>query len=190
MYPYDLYQHFYDLINHRYIKKYYLIDTGLDPWKYHESEDRILHGMFNVLVDFVEIEKTNMTILSYPERQLKKSTRSRELGLEYLEWEMTQEYENHYTRQAIHAKEIYELYVWWKDVRPNRPDPYDISGWSDYCDRRDAEKGEDSFFDFDNEDRTESRAIHNVLSKIEQDYETEDTHMLTRLIKIRRELWT
>jgi hypothetical protein len=104
---------------------------------------------------------------------------------------MTQEYENHYTNQAIQAKEIYDLYIWWKDVRPNRPDVYDASGWTAYCDKREAGRGDLGFFEYkDDEDRSESRAIHKVLTKMEQDNETEDTQMLIRLIKIRRELWT
>jgi hypothetical protein len=104
---------------------------------------------------------------------------------------MTLEYENHYTRQAISAKNVYDLYIWWKDVRPNRPDPYEISGWSAFCDKR--ETAGDGMFRFDNmddEERKLSRQYREKLDAIEKSYEEEDEEMMIKLIKIRQDLWT
>ena len=93
---------------------------------------------------------------------------------------------------AVAATEVLALYDWWKTVRPIRPDPYDASGWSAICARR---RSEDEDFLAGLEDRTdkeraESIAVLARCSEIEQQHEDEDTEMLTRLIRIRKSLWT
>ena len=37
------------------------------------------------------------------------------------------------TGQALRAKEIKELYLWWTVTYRARPDPYDASGWTAHC---------------------------------------------------------
>jgi hypothetical protein len=77
-------------------------------------------------------------------------------------------------------------------VYPNRPDPYEASGWSAYCDAsRKANGGQLSF----NPDKTPelkkmSDRAHKLLQKIEAKYEQEDEAMMIRLIRIRNSLWT
>ena len=95
------------------------------------------------------------------------------------------------TYQAKAAKEILELYTWWKEVYPNRPDPYDASGWHDYCEMR-REKG---YHLLDMEDKSEDEAKMRDTSLeqlriMEEAYEKEDEEMMIRLIKIRQSLWT
>jgi cytosine/adenosine deaminase-related metal-dependent hydrolase len=95
------------------------------------------------------------------------------------------------THQALAAREILELYMWWREVRPARPDPYKASGWTAYCERR--RNGGRDFFDL--EDKTEEeaeqgRVASEQVSKIEAEYEQEDTDMLIRLIRVRDGLWT
>lgn len=191
MYPYDVYDYLNTRLRMRFIKQHYLIDTGLDKWEWQDTQDRMLHGLFSLLVDFVELEKTNMQRWNSDYPKIKRGTRSREHGLAYLEWEMNLEYENHYTRQAITAKDVYDLYIWWKDVRPNRPDPYEISGWSAFCDKRETSGG--GMFRFDNmddEERKLSSQYREKLDAIEKSYEDEDEKMMIKLIKIRQDLWT
>ena len=135
-----------------------------------------------------------------------------ELGLKYLEWEstlhfneewlgydrpMTDEekaempYYGELTPQAKSAIEVMELYKWWTEVRPNRPDPYDESGWSTYCDTMREKYGEDSFFEDRTEEESEtSKIAHDKLRQIDEAYEKEDTEMMCRLITIRHSLWT
>ncbi len=43
-------------VNNRFVSPSHLIQTGLTKGKYHETEERILFGMFQELVDFVEIQ--------------------------------------------------------------------------------------------------------------------------------------
>jgi hypothetical protein len=98
------------------------------------------------------------------------------------------------THQALIAVEIKELYTWWKEVYPNRPDPYDISGWSAVCAKKRTD-GSDIMDLFDTESETpDERAVrsnsHNRLAEIEAQYEQEEDDMLIRLIKVRKSLWT
>lgn len=180
---------------------------------------RLLHGMFNELVDFVEIEKAWHHVIWDKEARYKFNTpwwrkgpfllrwnpwRCPEAGLEHLKWEMTltSDYEwlpkcerrqqpgyNTPTPQALDAKEVFELYTWWKATRPSRPDPSDASGWSDYCEKRHKDI-ESLFEDRSEEERAESRIILDKMSAIEKTYAQEDEAMMIRLIKLRHSLWT
>ena len=96
------------------------------------------------------------------------------------------------TGQAVRAKEIKELYLWWTTVYPARPDPHDASGWSEYCESsRIANGGRLSFSaEKDPVVKKASDKAHKLLQKIEAAYEKEDEQMMIRLIKIRQSLWT
>ena len=95
------------------------------------------------------------------------------------------------TGQAISAKEIKELYTWWTVTYPNRPDPYDASGWTEYCEKA-RELNDGRLFGGKKTPELEklSDKSHKLLRKIEAAYEKEDEAMLIRLIKIRNSLWT
>jgi hypothetical protein len=97
------------------------------------------------------------------------------------------------TGQAIRAKEIKELYLWWTTVYPNRPDVHDASGWSDYCEAaRLANGGKLSWMSSDKtpELRKMADKALKLSQKIEAAYDKEDTEMMIRLIKARDSLWT
>jgi hypothetical protein len=121
--------------------------------------------------------------------------------MEYLKWastltneEFLDEGEKHKaepTYQAKAAKEIIELYTWWKEVYPNRPDVHDASGWTAYCEMR-RNNGYD-FFDMEDkteEEREQCRTALDKSQEIEKAYRDEDEAMMIRLIKIRESLWT
>jgi hypothetical protein len=98
------------------------------------------------------------------------------------------------TWQAKAAKEIIELYTWWTVTYRNRPDPYEASGWTDYCEASRAANG-GSLWGSLSADKTPelkkaSKLSLNKLRKIEATYEKEDEQMMIRLIKIRQSLWT
>jgi hypothetical protein len=128
-----------------------------------------------------------------------RTWRCPEAGVDYLKWAMTltnkdfiEEGEKEEpTYQAKAAKEILELYTWWKEVYPNRPDVHDASGWTAYCNLR-REKG---YHLLDMEDKTPEMAemCKTALDKsreLEAQYEQEDEEMMIRLIKVRQSLWT
>lgn len=198
-------------IRHRFFDRYNVIHTGLKPG-YYDADIRMLNGMFNLLVDFIEIEKAWMHVVFDDTEHKKrnhpwwskgwtrfKSFRDPDAGLAHLNWEIglgdpdLPEHEQS-SSQAADAKEELELYNWWKYIRPNRPDAYDSSGWSAYCATR-RSKSNDTLDFLDHEDESdEERENVNVMldkiRKIEQDYDNEDQEMLIRLIKIRKGMWT
>jgi hypothetical protein len=185
---------------------------------------RILPCLFNELVDFVEIEKAWSNIAWDKKAREKhkvpfwgvgwfrwRTWRSAEAGIEHLRWEMTltneewldedQKHEAGPTGQANAAKEILELYTWWKEVYPTRKDPNELSGWSAWCDRRREKLADDdedrkwlgllgSGDNESEEELAETRRILDLSNAIEKQQQEEDEAMMIRLIKIRHHLWT
>ena len=186
------------------------------PGQWCDVGNRFLPCLFNELVDFVEIEQAWHYVAWNSEEQKKYSVpwyrrgwlrwrtwRCPEAGLEYLRWASglkiddsmgVQPGEEGYgepTYQAKAAKEILELYTWWKEVYPKRPDVHDASGWTAYCEMRRG-KGYD-FLDLEDKTPEEAEQCKIALDKtreIEESYEKEDEEMMIRLIKIRQSLWT
>jgi|GEM_PF-6768358 len=99
-YPYDL---FFDIkwyLKNRFFYKTHLIDFKLPKGKWYEYDERILYANFELLVDFLENDKT----------------------IKFLNEEI--EYDYQQKQYSIIQK---ELYNWWKNERPNRIDPYSIT---------------------------------------------------------------
>jgi hypothetical protein len=216
-FPFTKFSDFRYYLIKRFVMKTHYLNTKLTPGVYHEIDTRILYGLFETLVDFIEVEKARIEVIFDQESARKygftgltkfldwigiKQWRSAEAGIKYLEWEMSltddvclfeeKEYAPP-TPQSLSAKEQYELYNWWKNVRPLRPDPYDASGWTELCEKRRGTNKEplSSFWcDQTDEDRAETHKALNLCNQIEQQYFNEDTEMLIRLIKIRANLWT
>ena len=193
----------------RFFDKYHMLNTGLKPG-YADCDTRMLHGMFNLLVDYIEVEKAWMHVVFDKDERAKrkhpwwshgltrfKAFRDVAAGLAYLNWEMSlddpklDEYERSDT-QAASAREQLAIYNWWKQIRPNRPDPYDASGWTDYCEK--TRNGSGNHFPWDDErtpeEEIESRIALDKLQAIEKSYDDEDEEYLIRLIRIRKSLWT
>lgn len=212
----------YYLFN-RYVSKTHYLKTGLAPGQYHAIDQRLLHGMFTELVDFIEVEKAYHHCVFSDEKRAQYQLpwwrggwrclrwgvwRCPQAGLDYLEWESHLKLDNEWmdqadpkygmlTPQALAAIEQKRLYDWWKNVRPIRPDPYDESGWSKFCDRRrTAHAGDDDdilsglFDDKNDEERAESKRLMDIMNAIEKRYDEEDEAMMVALIKIRQHLWT
>ena len=216
MYPIDkIYGVKYWLVN-RFVTKTHALTSTLKKGQWHEFDERILYCLFDELVEFVEVEVAWKNIICDKEAAIKynapwhskgwfrsRTWRNAQSGLDYLDWETTLTKDESYglnkddpeyakpTDQAIKAQEISELYHWWKFARNNRPDPYEISGWSEYC----AEKSfEDSSWFLSSEkteeERERSRKMTSLIDEMEEDYYQEDQEYLIRLIRLRRSLWT
>lgn len=173
-------------IRNRFIDKIHVLQTDLEPGQYYDYDSRLLHGMFNSFVQFIEHEQT----------------------LENLKWELTltNEYEwlcdeeakqqpdyGKATPQAISAQEKLALYTWWKETRPARVDAYEASGYKDWSSKnRNEEDGMWSTL-IDDED-TEKQETRSTLFKkwreIDDQYDKEDEDMMIRLIRIRQTCWT
>lgn len=185
-FPYDIYNEARHYIRNRWLDKTHYIKTGLKPGGYYEIDTKILNGLFNELVDFVEIECANLSFWDKEKKYKIKNGRSVEAGLDYLNWAMRLTYGSDFGYEKTHklygepvpqakaAKEIFELYNWWKN-RDNRPDAHEESGWSKY---------------YESDNKKEKEKAFKKLNKLEAKYDKEDDEMLIRLIKIRRNLWT
>lgn len=190
-------------IQNRYVSKVHLIDTGLKPGDWYEPNNRLLHGAFAVLVDYVEvalaIEKNVWSDNPTPYRFLKEY-RNAEQGIAKLEEQRGYTHDAYeggptgLTPSAVDAEEIRTLYAWWTVTRPNRRDPYSkIDPWNGKFSMFDADHSEE-----EHEAKTRRRKAWKAsvatkleqAHKLEQIYEKEDQDMLIRLIKVRGTMWT
>lgn len=181
-FPRDILSSVRNYWHNRFVSKTHFMKTGLEPGAYHELDERILHGLFNELKDFVEVELAWMHGYGKKEYKFRKG-RCREAGLAHLEWASGLKYDELVgkddpnfgkpTPQAESAVTIRDLYAWWTETRPARPEPTEASGWSE-----------------DYKNKSDRRKSFNKLRKIEGMYDKEDEKMLLTLIKIRKHLWT
>ena len=212
----------YDLkyyINNRYITRTHALTAhhrDIKPGTWTDVGNRFLPCLFNELVDFVEVEQAWSHIAWGSKEDRKKydapfyatgwwrwrTWRCPQAGIDHLDWAMTltntdwcepdhPEYGKP-TGQAIRAKELKELYTWWTVTYRNRPDAYDASGWTEYCEASRLANGGKLSFSGDKtpEMKKQSDKAHKLLQKIEAAYEKEDEAMMIRLIKARDSLWT
>jgi hypothetical protein len=205
-------------INNRWVSRTHSLTAhprDIKPGQWQDVGNRFLPCLFNELVDFVEIESA-WSHIAWGDKEARakydppfwasgwfrwRVWRCPQAGLDHLDWAMTltnsdwcgpdhPDY-NKPTGQAIRAKEIKELYTWWTTVYPNRPDPYDASGWTEYCERSRELNGGKLFGSKKTPELEKlSNKTHKLLQKIEADYEKEDEAMMIRLIKARDSLWT
>ena len=193
-------------LRNTYIRKYHLVNTKLEPG-YHETDTRMIHANFELLVDYVEIECANMATAFDGEAREKalgwryklppllrfKQFRSRELGMKHLEWETTlanptlSEYERN-LGQAQKAVQVIILYTWWKDAYPKREGP-------EYPLERDDDDKPLRFLSakWKKENAEKSEQISQWSKDTyeqELEWDKEDEAMLITLMKIRKDLWT
>ena len=216
MWPLDkLYLIKYWLVN-RFITKTHALTSNLKRGSWYEFDERMLYCLFTELVNYVECELSWKNIICDKEAARKynapwnatgwfrlRTWRNASAGLSYLDWESTLIMDESWglekdnpkygkkSPQAETAETISKLYHWWKFERPSRKDPYELSGLSEICRKRDeSDKGLFGSHDETDEERTESNKAMDLATKIEEEYYAEDTQMLIDLIQIRRSLWT
>jgi hypothetical protein len=189
MFPYDLYHTLKVYIRNRWIDQSHVLQTGLKVGEYYDLDTKILHGLFNELTKYVEVELAHLSRCDKKKTYKFRSGRCIEAGLDHLDWASKLTYgsdfgykKNHKdynkpTPQAVDALKIKDLYLWWTKTRPNRPDPLVVSGYHNLSDEAVLSK-------------KESIKRYNKCSRIEAQYDKEDTKKLIELIKIRGSLWT
>lgn len=169
-----------DAIAFRTTKQYNKIKIrSLEP-NYWDKDTLLLHGMMQLVVDFVEVECASCYGFYYKESMSLQEKliymlpwylrndnwfRSRKRGELYLKYQASLNDPNldEHERtpwQAKSAQEVLDVYLWWKDIRPNRMDLDDATI---------------SIEDF---------------IKIERQYYEEDGMMLKRIVDVRGYLWT
>jgi hypothetical protein len=210
-------------VNNRWVTRTHSLTAhpkDIKPGEWCDVGNRFLPCLFNELVDFVEVELAWWHIAwADPEEKAKynapfwatgwfrwRTWRCPQAGLDNLDWQRSLRHDvdsgwqegdpniGKPTPQAVKAQEVLDLYRWWKDVYPNRPDAHDASGWSEYCELKRKEHGDTGLSFMKESANPETRALGDAaLTKtheIEQAYEDEDTEMMIRLIKVRHGLWT
>lgn len=197
-------------VRRRWIHHTHALTSNLKRGQWYEYDTRLLHSMFDSLVDFIEIEQAWDHMIWSDECHKKYHTpwyrrifrigqwRCPEAGLEYLIWAASLKKDGDLldkedpefgrpTIQALAAQETLSLYQWWKEVRPKRPDPWSASGLSAYYEKKKKNAQDQNsdiiFLDDLNE-------IYEICDKMNHDYDEEDTQMLIRLVKLRGQLWT
>lgn len=170
----------YDYVYFRCFKSFHKIDTGLKPG-YYDIDTRMVHGMFSLLVYHVEYEKAHLQATleeikikkKYSPFRFTKEKIDPKLGIEHLKWESSlnsdKNSQDYSPEQARVAKEILELYYWWKE-REKEEDSSFISYHKFY------QKGRNDIYD--------------IINEITREKNEKETEMLIRLIKIRESLWT
>jgi hypothetical protein len=189
-FPYDIYRTVKIYIRNRYFDKLHYLRTGLKPGQYYDLDTRIMYGLFNELVDFVEIELSHLSRCSTNKKYKFKNGRCIEAAYDYFDWVTNLKYDEDYltspedehygklTDQAKNYRKIKKLYEWWKNIRPNRKSPYDDPSLGDIgtiCDNKKYKK---------------KKKLYEQAYQKDLDYENEDTKMLIQLIKLRNHLWT
>jgi hypothetical protein len=205
-------------INNRWVSRTHSLTAhprDIKPGAWCDVGNRFLPCLFNELVDFVEIESA-WSHIAWGDKEARakydppfwasgwfrwRTWRCPQAGIDHLDWAMGlvntdwcepdhPEYGKP-TGQAIRAKELKELYIWWTVTRPARPDAYDASGWTDYCEQSRVLNGGRLFGGKKTPELEKlSDKSHKLLQKIEAAYEKEDEAMMIRLIKARDSLWT
>ena len=178
-FPLDVYHTIEVYVRNRWIDKIHYLRTGLPPGEYYDTDYRILHGLFNELVIYVESELASFSKYESDKKYKFVKGRCKEAGLDYLNWAGKLKLDEKYgvqkddpeygkpSNQAIDSKKIRELYDWWTVVRPNRYDPYEL---------------------FSKE--THGKEYYKLIGELEDRYSAEDTAMLIELVKIRGSLWS
>jgi hypothetical protein len=207
-------------INNRFVTRTHALtaharDIPRGEWR--DVGNRFLPCLFNELVDFVEVELAWWHVVWDEEARKKfkspwyatgwfrwRTWRNPECGIANLEWQRSLKFNEDEgfekgdphigqpTPQAVKAQEILDLYTWWTTTYRNRPDPYEVSGWTAACEAsRQANGGKLSWSTpKDPVLKKAQNKAHKLLQKLEADYEKEDEAMMIRLIKVRHGLWT
>ena len=192
--PYDIYETIDCYVRNRWIDKTHVIQTGFKPGKFYEIDDKIMYGLFNELVDFVEKDLAHIGTHSDKNVKYKfHKGRCVEAAYAYFRWasrlkDVDDKGQKTSSEQAKTARKIKKLYEWWTKTRPSRVDPYVSSGWSEVCKVDDK-----TLFDDKNKSPAQLRKQKQALKKLgdlEEKYDNEDTNMLIELIKIRHHLWS
>ncbi len=158
---------------------------------YHDADSKMLYILFQMVVDFVEIECghihgtfgfetrgqkayriiSELPLLSW----LLPSCRNARHGLHHLRWAMKLK---DMPSQAEHARAVFKLYKFWKHDRPNRKEPFES-----YYQAREGKDWRGSL-------SPKEKKLLDRGAKLEAKYEREDEQMLHLLMKIRTGLWT
>lgn len=167
--------------------RYHVIKTGLKPG-YTENEDLMLHAVFSLVCDYVEVE------LGLWRANASKKYRCRQRGESHIRNFIT-EFEND-SMEAEHVafyKELLEIYIWWKDVYTNH-NPYSEKGINPMrVHNNNKDSLLSSLFAGDDIPEIVARQTTDWMTRNEERalmFEAETDRMLKRAISVRHLMWT
>lgn len=191
-------------LHNTFVSKTHVLQTTLPIGQYCEIDHRMLLANFNTLVIFVEHEYAWSYIIGNKELYKKYNYNwinklglrrwvSAQAGIDHLQYLI----DNHSDEPCgINAKEILELYTWWKNYEANEYELTPNTEFDEFIARMSAKYG--SVFDWafggdeclTEEERLEYTAVCENLIANEDAEETIVDDMLIRLMKVRRSLWS
>lgn len=154
--PWYLQDIYYEIRN-RFFAKYYLLDIKAMPrGAWWDCDKRLFHGVFQILVNYVEQEKSTTywwdinaadcppTIREWHltprwKRWWNRAEWNARLGVANLEDEGTMDdpnsphYHEHCEGQAENARQTLALYLWYTVERPKRPEPFGAHNKPEYA---------------------------------------------------------
>lgn len=162
---------YYYVIN-KYVEKSHLIDTKLPAGEYYDKDHKMLYGMMNLLVDYVEIEEP----YKYDSDEIDKDETN-----PY----MIEMYNNHNATK----REILSIYNWWKNYDNRLKEINDLTNqWSDEVSIEKKQVPDITYYSYSLNDKDKS--LLDKIMKLEEQLDKEEEEMLIRLVKVRGTLWT
>ena len=164
------------------------------PRTYQEPFDVLLHGSFQVLVDFVEEEQIPWVEAWTGKKNLRAEDAFRTQLSDYLKDQCHPDYEpsedeiEALKHQAWREGEILDLYNWWKYERPLREKAEE--NLHDERPNKEIDALDVLDLDKDHPAKKDFRSYGQKLMRAEEFANKEDELQLIRLAKIRLHLWT
>ena len=142
---------------------------------YWDVDQRLLHSSFALLVELIEYDLACRNL----DKRKRTVEARKQAGLEYLDWAINDSdcKMGQSPTQAEVSAIMKDLYLWWLESRPMRPEP-----WSD-----------ERIWKTWRDDSTNKRMVgkpHHIASAVEDLHREEDNEMLHRLVSIRDYLWS
>lgn len=199
-------------IAYRTTQQYNVVKIRSLPPGYYDTDTRIFHAMMQLVVDHVEVSMSAAHIsmndydlgfweflwmclppLISPDWMIRSKWR----GLAFLAQEKRLgdpglPPEQRHPQQARAASEIEEIYLWWVEIRPKRPDPDDVAGLDDVLKKVQDYKRKTRIFNSDMLPKSldaELQAAIETADRVEKAYADQDKDMMKRIIDILPYMW-
>lgn len=190
-----------------YVNKIHQVNNNsLVKGKYYDTDVRILHSNFTLLVEFVENQLARSNYNYYETQKsvswiFKKSSVFRKLikfsnpdsGVDLIKKTMVDKNNNseneNYTPYARNLQELMRLYHWWKEVKPLQTDAYTTSGMKDFIDQMNEKYGSLNGQSWSKSEFKKYDELAGLLDSLESHWLNIENDMLLSLIKIRSTLW-
>ena len=144
----------------RFWRKHHVIYTGLEKWKWSDTQYRMLYGMMSLLVQFIKDEEP----------------------LKHTDWDAME-----HTKEA--KEEFMAIYKWWLEYE-HRLEDIGTAMNAYHEERFKGCPDKDWLKHIKKERSPKANKLWEELNGMEETLELETTDMLCRLVKIRGYLWT